>query len=327
MDDVQIPLPARPVRFLDQLRAFIRLDGKTYATEQTYVYWATQFIRFHHKRHPRELGAEHVEAYLSFLALRRNAAPSTQKTALNALVFLYNRFLQQPLGDLSFKYARKPERIPAVFTHDEAMQIINLLAMPYRLMAQLMYGSGLRISEVVRLRVKDVDFQMNYLVVRNGKGGKDRTTLLPKTLVDALVVQIEYVKKLRQLDDTRDVDSVYLPHRLEKKYPKAGKALAWQYVFPASELAVDPRSDVIRRHHVYRGTVQRQVGIAIRNAQIQKQASCHTFRHSFATRLLQARYDLKQIQTLMGHTDIRTTEIYLHVLDELGNKVKSPLDA
>ncbi len=326
MDDIKIPLPEKPTRFLDQLRAFIRLDGKSYATENTYLYWTKQFIYFHRKQHPRDLGVEHVEAYLSHLALQRNAAPSTQKTALNALAFLYNRFLQQPLAELSFQYAHKPQRTPTVFTHEEAMRVIGLVPMPYKLMAELMYGSGLRISEAVRLRVKDVDFAMGYLVLRNSKGGKDRTTLLPKSLVKPLREQVKIVAKLRELDNARGLGGVYLPHRLEKKYPRAGLSVAWQYVFPADDVAIDPRAAVERRHHVYRSTVQKHVARAIRSAGINKQASCHTFRHSFATRLLQAKYDLKQIQALMGHTDIRTTEIYLHVLDELGDKVKSPLD-
>jgi integron integrase len=326
MDDIKIPLPIKPIRFLDQLRAFIRLDGKSYATENTYLYWVKQFIHFHKKQHPREMGVEHVEDYLSHLALQRNSAPSTQKTALNALAFLYNRFLQQPLAELSFQYARKTQRTPTVFAHDEALRVIELLPMPHKLIAQLMYGSGLRISEAVRLRVKDVDFAMGYLVLRNSKGDKDRTTLLPKSLIESLREQVAIVEKLRELDDARGLGGVYLPYRLERKYPRAGLSVAWQYVFPADDVAIDPRAGVERRHHIYRGTVQKHVGRAIRGAGIHKHASCHTFRHSFATRLLQAKYDLKQIQLLMGHTDIRTTEIYLHVLDELGDTVKSPLD-
>lgn len=326
MDDIEIPLPQNPTRLIDQFRAFIRLDGKAYATETTYVHWVVRFIRFNKRRHPREMGVQEVEAYLTYLALQCNASPSTQKTALNAIAFLYNRFLQQPLDGLAFQYARKPKRTPTVFTHDEALRVIGLVSMPYRLLAQLMYGSGLRVSEAVRLRVKDVDFSMGYVIVRNGKGGKDRTTLLPKALMKPLLAQVEVVRSLRALDSARGIGGVYMPYQLEKKYPRAGLSLAWQYVFPASEVAVDPRAGVERRHHVNRGTVQKHVASAIREVGIQKQASSHTFRHSFATRLLQARYDLKQIQTLMGHTDIRTTEIYLHVLDELGNAVESPLD-
>jgi integron integrase len=328
MEDIPPILPAQPVRFLDQLRAFIRLDGKTFATEKTYVYWTKHFIRFHKRRHPRELGVLEVEAYLSYLALQGNVSPSTQKIALNALVFLYNRFLNLPLDGLSFNYARKPARVPTVFTHDEAMRVIGLLSEPYSLMAGLMYGAGLRISEAARLRVKDLDFAMGYIVVRNGKGDKDRTTLLPKSLVEALQQQVKVVKQLRELDSAQGVGSVWLPHQLERKYPHLGRSLGWQYVFPSAELSEDPRSnDVMRRHHIHRASVQRAVKVAVRKAGIHKQASCHTFRHSFATRLLQARYDLKQIQNLMGHSDIRTTEIYLHVLDELGNRVESPLDA
>ncbi len=326
MDDIEIPLPANPTRFMDQFRTFIRLDGKTYATENTYVHWVKHFIRFHKRRHPREMGVQDVEAYLSYLALQCNVSPSTQKTALNAVAFMYNRFLRQPLEGLSFQYARKPQRTPTVFTHNEALEVIRLLPEPYRLMAQLMYGSGLRVSEAVRLRVKDVDFSMGYIVVRNGKGGKDRATVLPKSLIDPLMTQVEVVRNLRALDATRGIGSVYMPHQLEKKYPRAGISLAWQYLFAASELAVDPRAGVERRHHVNRSTLQKHVAGAVRRAGIHKQASCHTFRHSFATRLLQAKYDLKQIQVLMGHTDIRTTEVYLHVLDELGDKVQSPLD-
>jgi len=302
------------------------LDGKSYATENTYVYWVHQYILFHDKQHPSKMGGSEIKAYLSHLALVANTAPNTQKTALNSLMFFYNRFLQKPIEKLNFQYARKPKRIPTVFTHEQAMAVIDCLVMPYKLMAQLMYGSGLRISEVLRLRVKDVDFAMGYLVIRDAKGAKDRTTLLPKSVITDLKNQAILVSKLLEFDMARGVGPVYLPHALERKYPSAGNALEWQYVFPSENISKDPRMNVMRRHHLYSGTLQAHVKGAVKEARIFKQASCHTFRHSFATRLLQAKYDLKQIQTLMGHTDIRTTEIYLHVLDELGDKVKSPLD-
>ena len=327
MENVKVPLPQKPTKFLDQFRTFIRLDGKSYSTENTYVYWVHQYIVFHKKQHPAKLGSEHITAYLSHLAIRANTAPNTQKTALNALMFLYNRFLNRPIEKLEYRYAKKSTRTPTVFSHEEAMSVIDCLVMPYKLMAQLMYGAGLRISEVLRLRVKDVDFNMGYLVVRDGKGAKDRTTLLPKSLIADLKNQVIVVSKLLEFDKSRNVGPVYLPHSLEIKYPYAGHALEWQFMFPSESLSKDPRADVIRRHHLYSGTLQSHVKDAIRESRIHKQASCHTFRHSFATRLLQAKYDLKQIQTLMGHSDIRTTEIYLHVLDELGEKVKSPLDA
>jgi integron integrase len=326
MENVKIPLPANPVKFLDQFRAFIRLDGKSYATENTYVYWVHQYILFHGKEHPAKLSHIEVAAYLSHLAVAGNASPNTQKTALNAIMFLYNRFLKQPIEKLDFHYAKKPQRIPTVFTHAEAIAIIDSLVMPYKLMAQLMYGCGLRISEVLRLRVKDVDFGMGYIVVRDGKGAKDRTTLLPKSLITDLKNQVLIVSKLLAFDQARKVGPVYMPNALERKYPSAGHELAWQYMFPSDNISKDPRVNVMRRHHLYSGTLQSHVKDALRKARVFKQASCHTFRHSFATRLLQAKYDLKQIQTLLGHTDIRTTEIYLHVLDELGDKVVSPLD-
>ncbi|RYY74199.1 MAG: integron integrase [Gammaproteobacteria bacterium] len=326
MENVKIPLPLKPTKLLDQFRTFIRLDGKSYATENTYVYWVHQYILFHKKQHPIHLSNKHVTAYLSHLATVANTAPNTQKTALNAIMFLYNRFLKRPIEKLDFQYAKKSKRTPTVFSHEEAIAVINALAMPYKLMAQLMYGSGLRISEALRLRVKDVDFNMGYIVVRDGKGAKDRTTLLPKSLVTDLKNQAMLVSKLLEFDRARDVGAVYLPHALENKYPNAGYALEWQYLFPSDSISKDPRVNVMRRHHLYSGTLQSHVKDAIREARVFKQASCHTFRHSFATRLLQAKYDLKQIQTLMGHSDIRTTEIYLHVLDDLGDKVKSPID-
>lgn len=326
MDDIRIPLPQTPTKFLDQLRTFIRIDGKSYATENAYVYWIKKFILFNNKAHPQDLSNPEVTAFLTHLAVARDASPNTQKLALNALMFLYNRFLNKPIEPLDFKYAKKKTRTPTVFTHDEAMSVIDNMVPPYKLMAQLMYGGGLRVSEALRLRVKDVDFAMGYIVIRDGKGFKDRTTLLPKSIVPDLKSQVDTVKYLLEFDKTRGVGGVYMPNLLEKKYPSAGHSLGWQFLFPSIDVSIDPRSDVIRRHHIFSTTIQTHVKNAIKKSKIHKQASCHTFRHSFATRLLQAKYDLKQIQTLMGHTDIRTTEIYLHVLDELGDKVKSPLD-
>lgn len=326
MEGIKVPIPAQPQKFLDQFRAFIRLDGKSYATENTYVHWVRQYILYHHKKHPSVLGVDELKAYLSHLALKQNTSPNTQKTALNALMFMYNRFLNLPIENLDFNYAKKPVRTPVVFTHPEAMAVIKNMQMPYQLMAKLMYGSGLRISDVLRLRVKDIDFGMGYIVVRDGKGSKDRTTLLPKSTISDLKNQIKIVKKLLDTDIANGVGPVYMPFQLDKKYPQAGHSLAWQFVFPSENVSQDPRVNVMRRHHLYSTTLQTHVKRAIKAARINKLASCHTFRHSFATRLLQSKYDLKQIQTLMGHSDIRTTEIYLHVLDELGDKVKSPLD-
>jgi len=326
MDDIKIPIPHKPTRFLDQLREHIRADGKAYATEITYISWVKQYIIYHKKKHPKELESKHVEEYLTYLSVQGGASSNTQKTALNALVYLYNHFLKQPLQELNFRYSKKPTRIPTVFTHDEATDVINHLNANFQLMGKMMYGCGLRISELVRLRIKDIDFNMRYIIVRDGKGSKDRTTLLPKSIIQNLKQQIIVVEKLLELDTAKGVGPVYLPNMLDKKYPRAGLSIDWQYLFPSHNTSVDPRSNIIRRHHIYKGTVQRQVKIALNAAKIRKHASCHTFRHSFATRLLQNKYDLRQIQTLMGHSDIRTTEIYLHVIEELGDHVVSPID-
>ena len=326
MDDIKVPIPHKPSRFLDQLREHIRADGKAYATEITYINWVKQYILYHDKKHPKELESRHIEEYLTYLNVQGGASANTQKTALNALIYLYNRFLNQPVQQLNFRYSRKPTRIPTVFTHDEAIEVISCLEVDFQLMGKLMYGCGLRISEVVRLRVKDIDFNMRYIIIRDGKGSKDRTTLLPKSIIDSLKKQIFVVEKLLELDNAKGVGPVYLPNMLGKKYPRAGHSIDWQYLFPSHNTSADPRSNIVRRHHIHRGTIQRQVKIAINAAKIRKHASCHTFRHSFATRLLQNKYDLRQIQTLMGHSDIRTTEIYLHVIEELGDHVKSPID-
>lgn len=326
IDDIPTPIPANPTRFIDQYRLFMRQQGKSYSTEQTYVYWSLYYIRFCNKDHPKTRGAEDVTAFLTDLVAQRYVSVNTQKTALNALACLYNQFLKQPLGELSFHYAKRPPRIPTVFSHQEAKRVIEVVHPSVQLIVQLFYGSGLRLSEALRLRIKDVDFAMRYIIVRDGKGNKDRTTLLPKSLVPALQLQIEVVRKSHELDLANGVSPVYMPYALARKYPKYAKELGWQFMFPSSSLSVDPRTELERRHHIHRCTVQKHVHGAIRAAKINKQASCHTFRHSFATRLLQKGFDLRKIQQLMGHSDIKTTEIYLHVLENLGDWVVSPMD-
>lgn len=326
MDDIPIPVRRESPRFLDQMRLFMRSQNKAYATEQTYTMWCWRFIQFHNKRHPKDMGAPDIEQFLSHLAVERNTSVNTQKTALNALMFMFNQFLKFEFAPLDFKYARIPRNIPVVFTHAEAIAVINTLRSPYRLMAQLMYGSGLRVSECIRLRVQDFDFGMNNLLVRNGKGNKSRCTVLPSSLVPDIKQQLDLVAAQHQIDLDRGFGEVYLPKALSRKYPRAATQFAWQYVFPASVIAKDPRSDVMRRHHIMRSTVQKHVGQAIRTAQIHKKAGCHTFRHSFATRLLIKGYDIRTIQDLLGHSDIRTTEIYLHVVKQGGRGVISPID-
>lgn len=326
MDDIPIKLPSEPLRFIDRLRALIRSQGLAYKTEKTYIFWILQFIRFHNKKHPEAMGENEVRTFLNHLVLNRNVAKNTQKTALNALAFLYKRFLQRELGDLRIKHASKNKRIPVVFSHQEANAVIGYLPDKYQLMAKIMYGAGLRINECLRLRVMDIDFEMSMILVRNGKGGKDRRTLLPQSLIEPLSKQIVYVKNLHDFDMANDHGEVYLPHALERKYPSAPFQLSWKYLFPADKVAPDPRSGVLRRHHLMDSTVQRQVKTAIHKADIRKHCGSHTFRHSFATRLLEKGYDIRTIQELLGHSDVKITEIYTHVINRGGSGVISPVD-
>ncbi len=326
MDDIPLPLENEKSPFLRKVREVIRSRGLAYKTEKTYLLWIRRYIYFNKKRHPEELGEKEVSSYLSYLSLQRSVSANTQRTALNAIVFLYRDVVGRPLGELSHQYAKKSRHIPVVFTHQEALSVIQQLRMPYQLVAELMYGSGLRISEAIKLRVQDVDFGMNTLVVRNGKGNKDRVTLLPAILIDTLRLQIDYVAALHKKDLAEGFGEVYLPNALDRKYPAAATQLGWQYVFPANQISKDPRSDKRRRHHLMDSTVQRQVRSAIRRVGIAKKCGSHTFRHSFATRLLEAGYDLRTIQELLGHTDVKTTEIYTHVVKRGGKGVLSPLD-
>lgn len=330
--DVPPTLPAQPTRLIDRLRALIRSRNLAYRTEKTYVHWVLRYIRFHQRQHPRELGAPHVDAFLSHLAIARECSPATQKTALNALVFLYRELLELPLEGLSFSYARKAQRVPVVFSHEEAMALIGYLEGVSQLVARLIYGAGLRINEALRLRVKDVDFAMQQITVRAGKGNKDRTTLLPDSLIEPLRLQIESALLLHRQDLERGCGEVYMPFALARKYPGQARAPAWQYVFPAAQLAVDPRSTsdgsipVWRRHHVLDRTVQRAIMQAMGKAGIHKHGNSHTLRHSFATRLLENGYDIRTIQKLLGHSDVKTTEIYTHVVKKGGFGVRSPVD-
>lgn len=324
--DIPHDLPLKPIKFLDRLRLHIRQKRLAYSTEKTYVYWARLYILFHNKRRPETMGALEVEAFLNYLAVRRRVTVNTQKTALNALAFLYKSFLEQPFEGVQLTLASTPRKIPTVFSHTEALNVISYLDEPYRMMAQIMYGGGLRISEVLSLRIKDIDFSQRVIIVMFGKGNRHRRTILPTMLVDPLKTQIQFVKSQHTLDLASGYGSVYMPYALSRKYPNADTELGWQYLFPAKYLAEDPRSKAIRRHHILDRTVQKQVKTAIKKSGIHKHASCHTFRHSFATRLLENGYDLRTIQELLGHADVSTTEIYTHVLNRGGRGVVSPLD-
>lgn len=315
-------------RLLDQVRSVIRVKHYSIRTEKSYISWIKQFIRFNHLTHPKNMGAKEVQAFLSYLAVTRNVAASTQNQALCAILFLYRDVLKIELEYMDeLIRAKRPTKIPVVFTRDEAKAVINHLDGTFQLMTQLLYGSGLRLMECVRLRVKDIEFNYKQIYVRDGKGAKDRITVLPEFLVTPLTLHLQNIYSLHETYLKKGCGSVYLPFALAKKYPNAATEWAWQYVFPASTLSVDPRSGVKQRHHINEKRLQRAVKNAIRKAEIYKQASCHTFRHSFATHLLESGYDIRTVQELLGHKDIRTTQIYTHVLNKPGIAVNSPLDS
>ena len=296
-------------------------------TEQAYLDWIRRFILFHHKRHPDEMGEEQIGAFLTHLAVDRNVAASTQNQALSALLFLYQHVLERKLDFLdNIERVKRPPKIPVVFTREEARAVLDQLHGVYQLMAELLYGSGLRLLECLRLRVKDVDFGYGQITVRDGKGMRERVTILPERIRNRLRRHLEWVKSLHESDLGRGAGKVYMPAALSRKYPRAERAWAWQYVFPATRLSADPRSRALRRHHVAEKSLQNAVKVAIVRARLAKAASCHTFRHSFATHLLESGQDIRTVQELLGHRDVSTTMIYTHVLNKPGLAVRSPLD-
>lgn len=315
------------MKLLDQVTDVIRKKHYSIRTEQAYVDWIKRFIFFHGKRHPKGMGEKEISQYISHLARVRNVAASTQNQALNAIVFLYRQVLRIDLGDFGpMERAKKAKRLPTVLTQEEAGRILNVISGIQDLMAKLIYGCGLRLMECVRLRVKDIDFQRNQVIVRDGKGIKDRYTILPEQLKPLLRANLKRVKIIHEQDIKNGFGEVYLPYALSRKYPNAAKEWKWQYVFPSGKISKDPRSGKIRRHHVSESTLQRAVRQAVRKADITKQVSPHTFRHSFATHLLEAGYDIRTIQELLGHKDVSTTMIYTHVMNKGGMGVKSPID-
>ena len=296
-------------------------------TIETYLHWIKVYILFHKKQHPKNLSNEHVEQFLTYLAVTRNVAVQTQALALNALNFLYKEVLQQPLGlNLNFNQAAKPRKLPVVLTKNEVKQLLSAIDPQYVLLTQLLYGSGLRLMEAVRLRVNAIDFDYLSLMIWHGKGGKHRRVTLAPELIESLKRQISLVDAFYQQDmQTADFAGVWLPFALARKYPAAPKELGWQYLFPSSRLSIDPQSGSLRRHHIDESGLQKSVRAAAKKAAIAKNVTCHTFRHSFATHLLEAGMDIRTVQEQLGHTDVKTTQIYTHVLKQGASGVKSPL--
>ena len=319
---------ATPPKLLDQVRDRLRLKHYSIRTERAYVGWVKRYIIFHGKRHPSEMGKLELEAFLTSLAVQRNVSASTQTQALSALLFLYKEVLglEFPWLDAVTR-AKKPMRLPTVLTADEMKLLLKYLDDPLMdLIVRLLYGTGMRLLECLRLRIKDVEFSRREIVVREGKGNKDRVTMLPGSLVDRLRAQVVFVKSQHTRDLAVNRGEVWLPDALAVKYPNAAKAQAWQYVFPAAGFSVDPRSGSVRRHHVDEKRVQRAVKRAAEQAELVKLVSPHTLRHSFATHLLEGGYDIRTVQELLGHSDVSTTMIYTHVLNRGGKGVVSPMD-
>lgn len=319
--------PLKSVKVLDQLRERIRYLHYSIRTEDAYVYWVRAFIRFHGRRHPATLGGPEVEQFLAWLASDRKVAASTHKQALSALLFFYGKVLGVDLPWMTeIGRPRTKRRLPVVLCPAEVARLFALLDEEHRLFAQVLYGTGMRINEGLQLRVKDIDFTRNTIIVREGKGGKDRAVMLPQRLVPALTAQLAKARVLWQADQLEGRSGVALPDALERKYPRAGSSWPWLWVFPQDTHSVDPRTGEVRRHHMYDQTFQRAFKRALLRTGISKPATPHSLRHSFATAVLQAGYDIRTVQELLGHADVATTMIYTHVLKVGGGGVRSPMD-
>jgi len=329
---MEMPSPlSRPPKLLDRVRARLRVLHYAIRTEEAYVGWVRRYILFHGKRHPAEMGAAEVEAFLTSLAVEGRVAASTQNQAMAALLFLHQHVLETPLGPIDALRAKRPKRLPVVLSRDEVRAVLGRMEGVHRLMAELMYGSGLRLLECCRLRVKDVDFHRRQIIVREGKGGQDRVVPLPASVVERMQWQVEIVGHQHQADLAEGLGRVRLPTALAEKFPAADQELGWQFLFPSSRLGLDPRSDpgstpIRRRHHVDENHIQKKVRAAVLAAGLTKRASCHTLRHSFATHLLEAGADIRTVQELLGHQDVSTTMLYTHVLQRGACGVVSPLD-
>ena len=312
---------------LDRVRDAIRVRHYSLRTEQTYIQWIRRFILFHQKRHPDKMGKEEIEAFLTYLAINRKVAASTQNHALSAILFLYQKVLDHKLDWLdNVIRAKRPKHLPVVMSRLEARQVIDRIHGVNGLIARLLYGTGMRQMECLRLRVKDIDFHYHQIIIRSGKGDKDRITILPESLVEPLLTQLQHTKKLHSSDLEKGYGETSLPYALDRKYPNASKEWRWQYVFPSSRISVDPHTGVLKRHHWYHTNLHRSIKQAVYSIGLDKHVTVHTFRHSFATHLLEDGYDIRTVQELLGHKDLKTTQIYTHVLNRGGLGVRSPLD-
>ena len=327
VEEKQNYAPAPPRKLLDHVRDVLRVNHYARRTEEAYVGWIRRFILFHGKKHPRDMGALEVELFLTHLAVGENVSSSTQKQALNALVFLYHRVLQKRLGQFrDIERPKRPQRRPLVLSKAEVERLLAVMTGTHQLIATLLFGTGMRLLECLRLRVKDVDLALNQIVVRDGKGWKDRVTMLPQRIKPVLEAHLRRVREIHASDLSTGHGRVYLPEALSRKFPNANRQWTWQYVFPAPTLSKDPRTGEIGRHHLHENSVQKALSKAVRLARLTKPATCHTLRHSFATALLGSGYDIRTVQELLGHKDVSTTMIYTHVLNKPGIGVKSPLD-
>ncbi|MFQ5587656.1 MAG: integron integrase, partial [Nitrospiria bacterium] len=316
----------KSTRLMDQVRETLRYHHYAIRTEKTYMQWIIKFIKFNDMRHPKEMGKSEIERFLSHLAIERHVAAATQRQAMNAVLFLYREVLHSPVDDeIAPVWAKKARRLPTVLSQHEVELLLRRIDGTHQLMAKLLYGSGLRLMEVVRLRVQDLDFSSRLIIVRDGKGNKDRATLLPVPLHTPLKNHLLRVRQLHDSDLKNGYGAVYLPNALMQKYPKAATTWGWQYVFPSKSRAKDPRDGVIRRHHAHETGLQKAVSAAKKSAGIVKRASCHTLRHSFATHLLESGVNIRVLQELLGHADVSTTEIYTHVLTQNLGGIQSPL--
>ncbi len=314
-------------RLLDQVRDALRVRHYSLRTEASYLQWIKRFILFHHKRHPLEMGEREITAFLTHLAVDKHVAPSTQNQALAAILFLYKEVLEQELGWMDdIVRAKRTARIPEVLSPEQVRRLLGQMEGTYQLIARLLYGTGMRLMEGIRLRVRDVDFHYRQITVRSGKGSKDRVTVLPDSLVIPLKEHLERVKDLHNRDLAEGFGRVYLPYALAGKYPSAEREWGWQYVFPAPTRSRDPRSGTLRRHHLFEQNLQRAIKQAATHLAFSSRVCTHTLRHSFATHLLESGQDIRTVQELLGHADVKTTMIYTHVLQRGGRGVRSPLD-